>query len=206
MAIVVNKPLPEFEAIATGGIKVSNSSHHGQMVVLYFYPKDNTPGCTEQACGFRDTFPKFTKGKAVVLGVSTDSVKKHANFRKKYALPFTLLADTKHDVAEAYGVWVPKILFGHKYMGITRTTFVIDARGKIRRVFEEHGYLLDPHSAIGYMGITNHLAQLDGSAERVGIFLATAHPANATVATIHCTVDKLNTFRHQSTLIYRHFR
>ena len=137
MAIVINKPLPEFEANATGGLKVSNTSHNGKIMILYFYPKDNTPGCTEQACGFRDTFPKFTKGKAVVLGVSTDSVKKHANFRKKYALPFTLLADTEHAVADAYGVWVPKILFGHEYMGITRTTFVIDAKGKIRRVFED---------------------------------------------------------------------
>ena len=128
---------PDFTLPTDTGEPLTLSSLRGRAVVLYFYPKDNTPGCTEQACGFRDTFPKFTKGKAVVLGVSTDSVKKHANFRKKYALPFTLLADTEHDVAEAYGVWVPKILFGHKYMGITRTTFVIDAKGKIRRVFED---------------------------------------------------------------------
>ena len=140
-ALPVGAKAPDFSAeAAVGGqafkFKLADALKQGP-VVLYFYPKDNTPGCTEQACGFRDTFPKFTKGKAVVLGVSTDSVKKHANFRKKYALPFTLLADTEHAVADAYGVWVPKILFGHKYMGITRTTFVIDAKGKIRRVFED---------------------------------------------------------------------
>jgi peroxiredoxin Q/BCP len=104
--------------------------------VLYFYPRDDTATCTRQACGFRDEFPRFSGLDAVVLGVSTDGVRSHQRFRAKYDLPFTLLADVEHRVAERYGVWGEKQLYGRTYMGILRTTFVIDARGRVARVFE----------------------------------------------------------------------
>jgi peroxiredoxin Q/BCP len=103
-------------------------------VVLYWYPKDDTPGCTTQACELRDTFPRFRDSGAVILGASADSVESHAKFRKKYDLPFTLLSDPDHAVAEAYGVWQQKKTFGLAYMGIVRTTFIIDAAGVLRRV------------------------------------------------------------------------
>ena len=107
----------------------------GRRVVLYFYPKDDTSGCTTQACGIRDAWPEFGRTDAVVLGVSPDDVKSHRKFGEKYDLPFTLLADPDHAVAEAYGVWKEKSMYGRKYMGIERTTFVIDADGVISHVF-----------------------------------------------------------------------
>lgn len=131
----LGKAAPAFSLLSDTGDKVSLKDFKGQPVVLYFYPKDDTPSCTTEACGFRDLFPTFKKGKAVILGVSTDDVKSHAKFRKKYNLPFTLLADTEHAVAEKYGVWQEKSLYGRKYMGIERTTFIIDAAGKLRHVF-----------------------------------------------------------------------
>jgi peroxiredoxin Q/BCP len=105
------------------------------VVVLYFYPKDNTPGCTIEACAFRDHFPHFQAMDAIVLGVSPDSVAKHRNFKAKHRLPFTLVADTDHAIADAFGVWAQKSMFGRKYWGVLRTTFVIDAKGKVTRVF-----------------------------------------------------------------------
>jgi peroxiredoxin Q/BCP len=105
--------------------------------VLYFYPKDDTSGCTTEACELRDAFPRFTSANAVILGVSPDSVASHAKFKKKYALPFTLLADTDHAIADAYGVWKQKSMYGRKYMGVERTTFVIGADGRVARVFEK---------------------------------------------------------------------
>ncbi len=108
----------------------------GRVVVLYFYPKDDTTGCTAEACEFRDTFPHFDGSGATVLGVSPDSVASHVKFKAKYALPFTLLADPDHAVAEAYGVWQEKSMYGRRYMGVARTTFVIDRDGRIARVFE----------------------------------------------------------------------
>ena len=125
------KPAPDFEATTDAGEHVKLSDFRGKSVVLYFYPKDDTPGCTVEACGFRDAYSEFTERGAVVLGVSPDDEASHVRFRKKYELPFTLLADTDHAVAEQYGVWVEKNYAGKKYMGVSRTTFVIDADGNL---------------------------------------------------------------------------
>ena len=108
----------------------------GQWVVLYFYPKDDTPGCTVEACQFRDNFPKFKRSQAVVFGVSVDAVKKHAKFATKYELPFTLLSDEEKKVVELYGVWAKKKFMGREYMGILRTTFLINPAGKIAKIYE----------------------------------------------------------------------
>jgi peroxiredoxin Q/BCP len=108
----------------------------GKWVALYFYPKDDTPGCTKEACSFRDNYPKLKRAGIVVLGVSTDPVKKHAKFAEKYALPFTLLADEEKTVVEKYGVWGMKKFMGREYMGTMRTTFLIDPTGKIAKIYE----------------------------------------------------------------------
>jgi peroxiredoxin Q/BCP len=126
---------PDFTLPTDAGDPLTLSSLRGRPVVLYFYPKDDTKGCTVEACEFRDLFPRFDAAGAVVLGVSPDTTKSHAKFRAKYALPFTLLADTDHAVAEAYGVWAEKQLYGRRYMGVERTTFVLDAAGRVARVF-----------------------------------------------------------------------
>ena len=110
------------------------SSLRGKPVVLYFYPKDDTPGCTKQACGIRDAWGEFERRGAVVLGISPDDEKSHAKFRDKFDLPFPLLADTDHATAEAYGVWVEKSMYGKKHMGVERSTFVIDADGNAAKV------------------------------------------------------------------------
>jgi len=110
--------------------------YRGKWVVLYFYPKDDTPGCTVEACQFRDNFPKFKRSKAVLLGVSVDPVKKHAKFVAKYELPFTLLADEEKEVVHLYGVWAKKKFMGREYMGILRTSFLINPEGKIAKVYE----------------------------------------------------------------------
>ncbi|HLG08561.1 MAG TPA: thioredoxin-dependent thiol peroxidase [Gaiellaceae bacterium] len=128
------KPAPTFTLPGDSGEDISLESLRGKPVVLYFYPKDDTPGCTTQACGIRDAWGEFERRGAVVLGVSPDSPKKHAKFREKYGLPFTLLADEDHSVAEAYGVWVEKSMLGKKYMGVERSTFVIDADGNVAKV------------------------------------------------------------------------
>lgn len=126
---------PDFAAATDTGEILSLKSLRGRSVVLYFYPKDDTPGCTVEACEFRDAFPKFEGLDAVVLGVSPDSVKKHQRFKTKYNLPFTLVADPDHSIAESYGVWGEKMMFGRKYMGVLRTTFVIDGEGRIAKIF-----------------------------------------------------------------------
>ena len=128
------QPAPDFELQTDGGESVSLSSFRGEPVVLYFYPKDDTPGCTAQACGIRDSFGEFRDRGAVVLGVSPDDEASHAQFKSKYGLPFTLLADPEHRVAEQYGVWVEKTNYGKTYMGIERSTFVIDADGNVAKV------------------------------------------------------------------------
>ena len=133
MAIVVNKPLPEFEANATGGIKVTNNSHHGQMMVLYFYPKDNTPGCTTEGQNFRDLHPKFAKAGAAILGVSRDSLKSHENFKAKMGFPFELLSDVEEEACKAFDVIKMKNMYGRKVRGIERSTFVVDRSGVLRR-------------------------------------------------------------------------
>ncbi len=126
---------PDFTLPADDDRDVTLSSLRGKWVVLYFYPKDDTSGCTTQACGFRDSFPRFGDLDAVILGVSPDGVKSHQKFKDKHDLPFTLLADTEHAVAELYGVWKEKSMYGRTYMGIERTTFLIDPDGRIARIF-----------------------------------------------------------------------
>lgn len=133
----VGELAPDFTVATDKGTPLTLSSLRGKAVVLYFYPKDDTSGCTTQACEFRDTFPRFKRGKAVILGVSPDSVKSHVKFKAKYALPFTLLADTEKSVVQAYDVWKEKSMYGRKYMGVERTTFLIDAEGVVRHVFEK---------------------------------------------------------------------
>ncbi len=128
---------PDFELEADAGEKVRLSNHRGKKVVLYFYPKDNTPGCTTEACEFRDRQPELNERGAVVFGISPDSIASHQKFKKKYALPFTLLADPDHTVAEAYGAWGEKKMYGKTYEGILRTTFVVDEYGKIEHVFQK---------------------------------------------------------------------
>jgi peroxiredoxin Q/BCP len=125
------KPAPDFELTADSGEHVKLSDFRGKPVVLYFYPKDDTPGCTTEACGFRDVYSEFEQRGAVVLGVSPDDEASHTKFREKYSLRFTLLADPEHMGAENYGVWVEKNYAGRKYMGVARSTFVIDADGNV---------------------------------------------------------------------------
>src|SRR6266540_2253132 len=122
---------PDFELTSDTGDRVKLSDFRGKPVVLYFYPKDDTPGCTTQACGFRDTYSEFEQRGAVVLGVSPDDEASHVRFKEKYSLPFTLLADPEHEAAEKYGVWGERNFAGRKYMGVKRSTFVIDADGKV---------------------------------------------------------------------------
>ncbi len=127
------KEAPDFELASDTGERVRLSQLRGRPVVLYFYPKDDTPGCTNEARGFRDAHAEYEERGAVVLGVSPDSEASHARFREKHGLPFTLLADPDHEVAERYGVWVEKNSHGKKSMGINRSTFVIDADGKVAK-------------------------------------------------------------------------
>ncbi|HEU5010431.1 MAG TPA: thioredoxin-dependent thiol peroxidase [Gaiellaceae bacterium] len=128
------KPAPDFTLPSDTGDDVSLESLRGQPVVLYFYPKDDTPGCTAQACGIRDVWGELQRKGAVVLGVSPDSPKQHVKFREKYGLPFILLSDEGHEVAEQYGTWVEKSMSGKTYMGMQRSTFVIDAEGNVVRI------------------------------------------------------------------------
>jgi thioredoxin-dependent peroxiredoxin len=137
MSLAAGDLAPDFSLPSDQGGDVSLTGLRGRKVVLYFYPKDDTSGCTTQACEFRDRWSDVQRTGAVVLGVSPDDVKSHGKFRDKYQLPFPLLADTDHAVAEAYGVWGEKSMYGRKYMGILRTTFVIDERGRIAKIFEK---------------------------------------------------------------------
>ena len=129
MAVEVGNPAPDFTLDSDAGETGTLSSLRGKPVVLYFYPKDDTAGCTKQACGIRDAWGEFERRGAVVLGVSPDSDASHVSFKQKFDLQFTLLADPDHAVAEAYGVWVEKSMYGKKYMGVERSTFVIGADG-----------------------------------------------------------------------------
>jgi peroxiredoxin Q/BCP len=128
---------PDFELPSDAGEPVRLSSFRGRPVVLYFYPKDDTPGCTTQACGLRDVYDELQREGAVVLGVSPDSEKSHLKFKDKYELPFTLLADRDHAVAEQYGVWAEKTYIGRTYWGVVRSTFVVDADGRLKRVIHK---------------------------------------------------------------------
>jgi peroxiredoxin Q/BCP len=127
------KPAPEFELQSDSGETVKLSDLRGKQVVLYFYPKDDTPGCTTQACGIRDVYGEFEREGAVVLGVSPDDERSHVKFKQKFHLPFTLLADVDHAVADEYGVWGQKSFAGKKYMGVNRSTFVIAEDGSVKR-------------------------------------------------------------------------
>jgi len=133
--VTEGSPAPDFALTSDAGETVSLHDLRGRPVVLYFYPKDDTPGCTAQATGIRDAWAEFEKAGAVVLGVSPDGQTSHARFKSKYDLPFTLLADTDHSVADAYDVWVEKQYNGKSYMGVERSTFVIDADGNLAKVF-----------------------------------------------------------------------
>jgi thioredoxin-dependent peroxiredoxin len=131
--VVEGEPAPEFELTSESGERVRLSDLRGRPVVLYFYPRDDTPGCTTQACGFRDAYDRFRDRGAVVLGVSPDDEASHGRFKAKYSLPFTLLADPDREAAEAYGVWREKTMYGKKRMGIERSTFVIGPDGTVVR-------------------------------------------------------------------------
>ncbi|AMV09821.1 MULTISPECIES: thioredoxin-dependent thiol peroxidase [Geobacillus] len=133
MTIAIGQPAPDFTLPASNGKMVSLSDFRGRYVVLYFYPKDMTPGCTAEACDFRDRHAQFAELNAVILGVSTDSLKRHEAFIEKYELPFLLLSDEQHKVAELYGVWKKKKNFGKEYMGIERSTFIIAPDGTLAK-------------------------------------------------------------------------
>ena len=128
---------PDFKAAADTGETVSLKDFRGKKVILYFYPKDNTPGCTQEACDFRDAISRFKKKDVAVLGVSPDSIESHKKFKAKFDLPFPLLADAGHKIAEAYGAWGEKSMYGKKFMGIIRSTFLIDENGKIAEALEK---------------------------------------------------------------------
>jgi len=129
--------VPDFTLTTDGDGTVRLADLRGRKVVLYFYPKDDTPGCTNEACGFRDSISAFEKEGAVVIGVSKDSVKRHDNFKAKYDLPFTLVSDAEGELCKAFGTWVEKSMYGRKYMGIDRATFLIDEKGVVRRVWRK---------------------------------------------------------------------
>ncbi len=133
--IAIGQAAPDFTLHDQSGTPIRLSGCLGSPIVLYFYPKDDTPGCTKEACAFRDAFAEYQKRGARILGVSPDEPKSHAKFVEKYALPFTLLADPDHQVCETYGVWKEKNMYGRKSMGVERTTLVIDGEGVIRAVF-----------------------------------------------------------------------
>lgn len=133
----IGRKAPDFTGLTDANETISLSALRGHKVVLFFYPKDDTPGCTVEACTFRDALPRFHDLDAVILGVSPDSVKSHQKFKEKFSLPYQLLSDEDHAIADAYGVWGEKNMFGNKYWGNLRTTFLIDPKGRIARVFEK---------------------------------------------------------------------
>jgi len=137
MSLEPGDKAPDFTLPTDGGGTVTLSKLKGKKVVLYFYPKDDTSGCTAEACGFRDAFPNFRKIDAAVIGISRDSVASHDKFKKKYELSFALAADIEGKVTEKYGVWVEKSMYGRKYMGIERATFLVDEKGVVRKVWHK---------------------------------------------------------------------
>ncbi|MBU6505914.1 MAG: thioredoxin-dependent thiol peroxidase [Alphaproteobacteria bacterium] len=137
MSLEIGDKAPDFTLPTDGAGTVRLSDLKGQNVVLYFYPKDDTSGCTAEACQFRDLFPKFGRTDATVIGISRDSIVSHDKFKKKYKLPFTLASDEQGKVTEHYGVWVQKSMYGRKYMGIERSTFLVDGKGVIRGIWRK---------------------------------------------------------------------
>jgi thioredoxin-dependent peroxiredoxin len=136
MAIPAGIPAPDFQLLDDTNTPRKLSDYRGKNVVLYFYPKDDTPGCTKEACNFRDDYSAYEKAGVIILGVSPDSVESHVKFKKKFQLQFPLLADEGHKVCDLYGTWGPKKIMGKEYEGVLRTTFLIDENGKIVKVFE----------------------------------------------------------------------
>ncbi len=136
MAVLEGNPAPEFELLDENEQPVRLSDFRGKQVVLYFYPKDDTPGCTKEACGFRDDYAVYRENGIIILGVSPDSPRSHAKFKAKYQLPFSLLSDPNKEVIQAFGVWGKKKFMGREYEGVLRTTFLIDGDGRIVKVFE----------------------------------------------------------------------
>ena len=143
---------PDFTLPDQNGNMHSLSEYRGKKVILYFYPKDNTAGCTKQACGFAERYPQFTEKGAVVLGVSKDSVASHKKFEEKYGLPFTILSDPELVAIQAYDVWQEKKNYGKTYMGVVRTTYLIDENGKIVKVFEKVKAADNPEQMLGELG------------------------------------------------------
>lgn len=143
---------PDFEATNDQGEAVRLADLHGKRVVIYFYPKDNTPGCTLQACGFRDNYAAITEKNAVVFGVSPDSARAHQGFRSKFGLPFPLLVDTDHALSEAFGVWRQKKMMGRTYMGVVRSHFVIDEEGRLADVQYDVKATASPGKALAALG------------------------------------------------------
>jgi len=137
MSLNIGDKAPDFEVSNQNSEKTKLSDYKGKKVVLYFYPKDNTPGCTAESCNLRDNYQELKDAGYEILGVSPDPVKSHQNFINKYKLPFTLLADTEKDILQKYDVWKEKSMYGRKYMGTVRTTFIIDEEGKIERIIEK---------------------------------------------------------------------
>ena len=137
MSVEEGKRAPDFTLPTDGGGKVTLSKLRGKPVIVYFYPKDDTTGCTAEACGFREALPDFRKAKAEIIGISKDSVARHDKFKAKYELPFTLASDEDGKVCETYGTWIEKSMYGRKYMGIDRATFLIDAEGKVRKAWRK---------------------------------------------------------------------
>lgn len=148
----VGTKAPDFTLPDQNGNMHSLSEYRGKKVILYFYPKDNTPGCTKQACGFAERFPQFTEKGAVVLGISKDSVASHKKFEEKYGLPFTLLADPELVAIQAYDVWQEKKNYGKTYMGVVRTTYLIDENGKIVKAFDKVKAADNPEQMLGELG------------------------------------------------------
>ncbi len=153
MTITVGKLAPDFELADDSGKKRRLSEFRGKPVVLYFYPADDTPGCTKEACNFRDDYSAFTKSDVTILGVSPNTVKSHAKFKTKYDLPFPLLADEGHLVCSKYGVWGRKKLMGREFDGVLRTTFLIDKEGKVSKIFENVRPAEHSAEVLGALGI-----------------------------------------------------
>lgn len=145
----VGTQAPDFTLPDQNGNRHSLSDYRGKKVILYFYPKDNTPGCTKQACGFAERFPQFTEKGAVVLGISKDSVASHKKFEEKYGLPFTILSDPELVAIQAYDVWQEKKNYGKTYMGVVRTTYLIDEEGKIAKAFDKVKAADNPEQMLG---------------------------------------------------------
>ena len=148
----VGTQAPDFTLPDQNGNRHSLSDYRGKKVILYFYPKDNTPGCTKQACGFAERYPQFTEKGAVVLGISKDSVASHKKFEEKYGLPFTILSDPELVAIQAYDVWQEKKNYGKTYMGVVRTTYLIDEEGKIAKAFDKVKAADNPEQMLGELG------------------------------------------------------